>query len=81
MGYSAGIGMFGHSVAKTNKHLKALISNAPAILVPGFFMPAHNHELIGWLLESGFEIAWPANLMTTGQYQKPSTLFLPSLAY
>ncbi len=81
MGYSAGIGMFGHSVAKTNKHLKALITNAPAILGLGFFVPARNRELIGWLLENGFRIEWPANLMTMGQYQEPLTPFLPSLAY
>lgn len=81
MGYSAGIGMFGHSVAKTNKHLKALIANAPAILGPGFFVPSRNQELIGWLIENGFRVEWPANLMTIGQYQEPSTPFLPSLAY
>ncbi len=81
MGYSAGIGMFGHSVAKTNKHLKALITNAPAILGLGFFVPARNRELIGWLLENGFRVEWPANLMTMGQYHEPLTPFLPSLAY
>jgi len=80
-GYAAGIGIFGHAVAKSNEELKALISNAPAIFGPGFFAPARNHELINWLLENGFRIGWPANLMTIGPYQEPQTPFLPSLAY
>jgi predicted N-acetyltransferase YhbS len=79
--YAAGIGIFGHAVAKSNEELEALISNAPAILGPGFFAPARNHELINWLLENRFRIGWPANLMTIGPYQEPLTPFLPSLAY
>jgi GNAT superfamily N-acetyltransferase len=80
-GYAAGIGIFGHAIAKSNEDLKALIANASAILGPGFFAPARNHELINWLLENGFQIGWPANLMTIGPYQEPLTPFLPSLAY
>jgi predicted N-acetyltransferase YhbS len=80
-GYAAGIGILNHAVAKTNDDLKALISNESVILGPGFFVPARNYELIFWLLENGFRIGWPANLMTFGHYQEPSTPFLPSLAY
>jgi GNAT superfamily N-acetyltransferase len=80
-GYAAGVGIFGHAVAKSNEDLKALIANASTILGPGFFAPARNHELINWLLENGFQIGWPANLMTIGPYQEPLTPFLPSLAY
>ena len=80
-GYAAGIGIFGHAVAKSNEDLKVLIANASAILGPGFFVPARNHELINWLLENGFQIGWPANLMTIGPYQEPQMPFLPSLAY
>jgi hypothetical protein len=80
-GYAAGIDIFGHAVAKSNEELKALIANASVILGPGFFAPARNHELINWLLENGFQIGWPANLMTIGPYQEPQTPFLPSLAY
>ncbi|HEY6165319.1 MAG TPA: GNAT family N-acetyltransferase [Nitrososphaeraceae archaeon] len=80
-GYAAGIGIFGHAVAKSNEELKALIANASAILGPGFFAPARNYELINWLLENGFQIGWPANLMTIGPYREPQTPFLPSLAY
>ena len=80
-GYAAGIGIFGHAVAKSNEDLKALIANASAILGPGFFAPARNYEVINWLLKNGFRIGWPANLMTIGPYQEPLRPFLPSLAY
>lgn len=80
-GYAAGIGLFGHAVAKSNADLKRLIVSAREILGPGFFVPARNHELLKWLLENGFRIAWPANLMSLGSYQEPPIPFLPSLAY
>lgn len=80
-GYAAGIGLFGHAVAKSNDDLKALISNSSTILGPGFFVPARNHELVNWLLNCDFRIGWPANLMTIGPYQDPATPFIPSLAY
>jgi predicted N-acetyltransferase YhbS len=81
-GYAAGIGIFGHAVAKSNEDLIALITNSStSIIGPGFFVPARNYELIKWLLENGFRIGWPANLMTIGPYQEPLTPFLPSLAY
>jgi hypothetical protein len=80
-GYAAGLGIFGHAVARSNDDLKALIANAPAVLGPGFFAPARNREIINWLLDNGFQIGWPANLMTIGPYKEPPMPFLPSLAY
>jgi GNAT superfamily N-acetyltransferase len=80
-GYAAGIGFFGHAVAKTNEVLKALIANSSAILGPGFFVPGRNSDLFRWLLDAGFRIAWPANLMTVGNYVEPLGPFLPSIAY
>ena len=80
-GYAAGIGFFGHAVAKTNEVLKALVANASAILGPGFFLPGRNFDLLRWLLDAGFRIVWPANLMTVGNYQDPTAPFLPSIAY
>jgi GNAT superfamily N-acetyltransferase len=80
-GYAAGIGILCHAVAKSNEDLKALIANASATLGPGFFVPARNREVINWLLENGFKIGWPANLMTIGHCQEPLMPFLPSLAY
>lgn len=80
-GYAAGLGILGHAVAKSNEELKALIINASAILGPGFFVPARNHELVNWLFKNAFQIGWPANLMSIGPYQEPLMPFLPSLAY
>lgn len=80
-GYCAGIGILCHSVARTNEDLKALIGNAPVILGPGFLVPGRNHELLTWLLHSGFRIGWPASLMSVGKYKEPMGSFLPSLAY
>jgi ribosomal protein S18 acetylase RimI-like enzyme len=80
-GYSAGIGILCHSVARTNEDLKALIGSAPVILGPGFLVPGRNHEILTWLLHSGFRIGWPASLMSVGDYEEPTGPFLPSLAY
>jgi len=80
-GYAAGIGFLGHAVANTNEVLKALIANASAILGHGFFVPGRNYDLTRWLLDAGFRIVWPANLMTVGKYQEPLAPFLPSVAY
>jgi predicted N-acetyltransferase YhbS len=80
-GYAAGIGILCHAVAKSNEDLKTLIANASTVLGPGFFVPGRNYEIIKWLLDNGFQIGWPANLMTIGHYQEPLMPFLPSLAY
>ena len=80
-GYSAGMGLFGHSIASSNDVLKVLIAGSLGITGPGFFVPAKNREIIMWLLEQGFRIQWPANLMTLGPYMDPTLPFLPSLAY
>ena len=80
-GYAAGVGFFGHAVAKTNEDLKALVLSAPAIIGHGFFVPARNADLVRWLLEAGFRIGWPANLMTLGQYDEPTAPYFPSIAY
>jgi predicted N-acetyltransferase YhbS len=63
-GYTAGIGILCHAVAKSSEDLKTLIASASQILGPGFFVPARNYEVISWVLENGFQIGWPANLMT-----------------
>ena len=81
-GYAAGIGIFGHAVAKSNEDLIALIVNTSTdIITPDFFVPARNYELVNWLLVNGFRIGWPANLVTIGPYQESRMPFLPSLAY
>jgi hypothetical protein len=80
-GYAAGIGILCHAVVKSNEDLKVLIGNASTIFGSSFFVPARNYGVITWLLKNGFQIGWPANLMTIGPYQEPLMPFLPSLAY
>lgn len=79
--YAAGIGILNHAVAKSNEDLKILLANTPTSNGPGFFVPARNHEIMRRLLENGFRIGWPANLMTIGSYKESHIPFLPSLAY
>ena len=80
-GYAAGIIHLIMQLQSQTKRMQILIANASVIRGPGFLVPARNYELLYWLLENGFQIWWPANLMTIGNYQEPSTPFLPSLAY
>ena len=80
-GYSAGIGLRGHSVAKTTEDLKELIGFALFFPEPGFFVHIRNGQLLRWLLSSGLRILWPANLMTLGSYKEPGGAFLPSIAF
>ncbi len=80
-GYAAGLGLRGHAAAETTEDLKALISSAPRILGPGFFVPVRNGELFRWLLEAGLRAAWPANLMTLGPYQEPAGAYLSAIAF
>jgi hypothetical protein len=80
-GYAAGIGILCHAVVKSNEDLKVLIGNASTIFGSSFFVRARNYGVITWLLKNGFQIGWPANLMTIGPYQEPLMPFLPSLAY
>src|SRR6476660_3460521 len=69
-----------NAVAKLkNEDLKLLISNASSIQGPGFFAPARNHELIKWLLENGFHVGWPVNIMTIGSYLESSTFSIHSI--
>jgi predicted N-acetyltransferase YhbS len=81
VGYSAGLGFLGYSVADTTDDLKTLIAAASTILGPGFFVPMRNHSLLRWLLAAGMRAIWTANLMSIGPYQEPAGAFLPSIAF
>lgn len=80
-GYGTGLGFRGYAVAQTTRDMCAPISAAPKILGPGFFAPVRNGDLLRWLLDAGLWVAWPAYLMTVGDYQKPAGAFLPSIAF
>ncbi len=80
-GYSTGIAFSGHSVGETNADLMALIGAAPAFDGPGFLLPARNHEVITWCLESGLKLVFQMTLMTIGLYNEPDGAYLPSVLY
>ena len=80
-GYLANLGLRGHAAADTTDDLKALISSAPGIAGPGFFVPIRNGELFAWLLRSGLRVVWPANLMSLGPYQEPAGAYMPAIAF
>jgi hypothetical protein len=80
-GYSTGLVLRAYAIGEMTDDLKALISFAPAIMGPGFFVPIRNGELIRWLFDRGYRARWPASLMTKGPYQEPAGAFLPSLAF
>jgi predicted N-acetyltransferase YhbS len=80
VGYQSGLGFLDHAVALTTEDLQALISAAPAIGSPGFFVPTRQAELLRWLLDAGLQAQWPATLMTQGWYQEPQGAYLPAIS-
>jgi len=80
-GYASGMAFFGHAVAARNEALQALIGAAEAFEGPGILVPTRNKELFGWCLENGLRIVQPMTLMSTGLYNEPAGVFLPSILY
>jgi GNAT superfamily N-acetyltransferase len=80
-GYTVGVGFFGHTIGETNDDLKALIAAAESFSGPGFLLPTRNSELLRWCLNNGLRIIQPMTLMSTGFYQAPKGVFLPSVLY
>ncbi len=81
VGLTNGIDFSGFSVASTNDVLKSLIVNQTTIEPPGILVPATNHSLIKWCLDSGLEINQSMNLMTLGEYEEPVGRWLPSINF
>jgi predicted N-acetyltransferase YhbS len=80
-GYASMPGFFGHTVAKTNADLQALIGAAPSFQGPGFLLPTRNHEVFKWCLDNGLRLVMQMTLMTTGMYKEPSGAYLTSILY
>ena len=80
-GYATLLGFFGHTVARTNRDLMALIAAAPEFPGPGFILPTRNHQVFAWCLGSGFKLVMQMTLMTIGLYNEPSGAYLPSVLY
>ena len=81
VGYVAGVGFLGHSVAATNEGLKALIAEAREFSGPGFLLPSRNAELVRWCLGRRLRIVHTMTLMTIGLYNEPSGAWLPSVLF
>jgi GNAT superfamily N-acetyltransferase len=81
IGYTTGVGFFGHSVGETDNALKALIAAAPAFGGPGFLLPIRQTGLFCWCLEQKLKVVMPMTLMSIGPYTDPEGYFLPSILY
>ncbi|HUR56275.1 MAG TPA: GNAT family N-acetyltransferase [Opitutaceae bacterium] len=81
VGYSTGVGFFGHTVGESVDALKALIAGAPAFGGPGFLLPIRNAPLFRWCLEHKLRVVMPMTLMSIGPYNEPQGSFLPSILY
>jgi GNAT superfamily N-acetyltransferase len=80
-GYASGMAFLGHAVAAQNQALQTLIGAAEAFEGPGILVPTRNKELFEWCLGNGLRIVQPMTLMSTGLYNEPAGVFLPSILY
>lgn len=80
-GYSSGLAFFGHSVAKTNEDLMAIIGSGREYKGPGIIVPTRNYELFRWCLNHGLRVTEQLTLMTIGLYNEPVGAYLPSIIF
>jgi predicted N-acetyltransferase YhbS len=81
IGYTTGVGFFGHTVGESIDAMRALIAAAPAFGGPGFLLPIRNAPLFRWCLEQKLRVVMPLTLMSIGPYNEPQGSFLPSILY
>lgn len=81
VGYSSGFSYKGHSVARDNRALMAMLSAAPTFEGTGFLLPTSNVEVLRWCLENGLKILQLNTLMTLGLYNEPKGAWMPSILY
>jgi predicted N-acetyltransferase YhbS len=81
VGYTTGVGFFGHSVAATSDGVEALIADAHEFRGPGFLLPSRNAAVVRWALERRLRVAHVMTLMTIGLYSEPQGAWLPSVLY
>ncbi|MGH7945325.1 MAG: GNAT family N-acetyltransferase, partial [Opitutaceae bacterium] len=81
VGYTTGVGFFGHAVGESSEAIKALIAAATSFSGPGFLLPIRQAELFRWCLEQKLKVVMPLTLMTIGPYREPKGAFLPSILY
>jgi predicted N-acetyltransferase YhbS len=78
-GYTTLMGFFGHTVARTDFDLMALIGAATAFDGPGIILPTRNHRVFSWCLANGMTLVLQMTLMTIGLYNEPEGAYLPSI--
>jgi len=81
VGYTTGLGFFGHTVGHNEEALKALIAAAPVFGGVGFLLPIRQASLFRWCLDRGLKVVQPMTLMSIGPYNEPQGAFLPSILY
>jgi hypothetical protein len=80
-GYATALPFFGHAVAETNLDLQALIASPEAFAGPSIVVPTRNSELFRWCLENGLRVVQLLTLMTSGMYNEPAGVYLPSIFF
>ena len=80
-GYTTNLGFFGHSTAETNVDMQSLIASAESFAGPGILVPSRNNPLLRWCLANGLRVVQPMTLMSTGLYNDPAGLWLPSIIF
>ena len=80
-GYTTHLGFFGHSTAETNVDLQALIASSESFAGPGILVPSRNSALLRWCLANGLRVVQPMTLMSTGLYNHPAGVSLPSILF
>ena len=77
-------GKMGHGVAEEEADALALIGQIPRHAPPDlafFFCPLRNTSLYRATLRSGCRLSKVMNVMTLGPYEKPSPVWMPSIAF
>jgi predicted N-acetyltransferase YhbS len=77
-GYTTAVGLSGHSVARTNRDLMALIGGASEFTGAGLLVPTRNYELFSWCLANRLKLVVQWTLMSLGLYNEPAGAYLPS---
>jgi ribosomal protein S18 acetylase RimI-like enzyme len=80
-GFTTHLAFFGHSTAETNIDLQALIASAESFAGPGILVPSRNSTLLRWCLANGLRVVQPMTLMSTGLYNHPTGVWLPSVLF
>lgn len=81
VGYTTGVGFYGHTVALDNEAMKALIVGSPEISGAGLFLPLRNGDLFRWCLQHGLRATQPMTLMVRGDYEETQGGYLPNVLF